>query len=189
MAKHSLSSYSTNRLQESTRLRIQEHRKDNKRKRPNFLCLQQLFCNIRPFLYSQMSLWDTRGVYVIPAYPKQLFASHLEAYAEKKKGVSQWWWKKGEPKTIHHLSIWWHYHQKQQGWCVSHHFRQYENAKCLFWGSVPTDVFSKTSLTKLLLLNSLQCRRTTGKNKKLLPNSGVLFQSNISKATVTLPLT
>lgn len=51
-----------------------------------------------------------------------------------------------------------------------------------------TQVFPKTSLTELSLVNSLQCRRT-GKNKKLLYNSGGLLQSHISKATVTLPLT
>lgn len=62
------------------------------------------------------------------------------------------------------------------------------NANFLFWWSVPMQAFPKISLTELLLVNSLQCRRI-GKNKKLLSNSGGLLQSHISKATVTLPLT
>lgn len=63
------------------------------------------------------------------------------------------------------------------------------NANCLFWWSVPMEAFPKTSLTELLLVNSLQCRTRVGKNKKLLSNSGGLFQSHTSKATVTFPLT
>lgn len=46
--------------QQAQRRHKAENSRAQRKQRPNFLCLQQL--SNRPFLYSQMSLWDTCGV-------------------------------------------------------------------------------------------------------------------------------
>lgn len=96
-------------------------------------------------------------------------------------------------QLIHQLNIWLHYQKSgtcklKKGWHVGRLFREHEIVECLFWGSVSHWSFSKTSWTKLLLHSSLQCGKRIAKKNKLLSNSGDLFQSHISKATMKHPL-
>lgn len=191
MVKCSLSSYSTNSLKEGMGLKIQEHRKDNQRNKDliffagnSFFATSVHSCTLRYHFEKPMESTLCWSI------PSNYLHHTLESTQQRRKGFPS---DDGRRENQRQL-IFWLYDgitnkSKLNKVDVSHHFREYENAKCLFWGSVPTDVFSKTSLTKLLLLNSLYCRRRIGKNKKLLSNSGGFFQSHVSKETVTLSLT